>query len=165
MIESLNWHVVCSVPQQEIRASIELARAEFDVFYPIRKYIRRRVGRPPEEVTGPLFPRYVFAKFDRNGVDLWKIRGLRGVSDVLCNGGKPVIVRASLVEQIRSYREPEEPSPVQAEFATDQRVRITGGVLQGIEGLFKGSDRQRTKAFLEILGKRWDIPFQNISAA
>src|ERR1700744_5275729 len=102
----LNWHVVCASPQQEIRAAIELAKLEFDVFYPVKRYTRRRMNRPPEVVTGPLFPRYIFARFDREGADLSVIKKLRGVSDVLCNGNKPIIVRDEIMAAVRQYQEP-----------------------------------------------------------
>lgn len=161
----LAWHVICASPQQEIRASLEITKAGFDVFYPIKHYTRIRLNRKPETVSGPLFPRYLFAAFDRAQSNWGKIKDLRGVSSILCNGNQPVIVRNEVVIAIRSYREPVEAVQAISEFSSNQRVVITTGVLEGIEGLFTGSDRQRTKAFLEILGKRYEIPYETISAA
>lgn len=161
----LAWHVVSTSPQQEIRASLEITKAGFDVFYPIKQYTRTRPNRKPELVSGPLFPRYLFVQFDRSQPEWAKIQDMRGVSSVLCNGNKPVIVRDEIVTAIRSYREPQEPVQAVSEFAPNQPVVITTGVLEGIQGLFTGSDRQRTKAFLEILGKRYEIPYSTIAAA
>ena len=161
----LAWSVVCTSPQQEIRASLEIAKAGFEVFFPLKRYIRHKLNRPPEEVTGPLFPRYVFVRMDRDMPEWAKIREMRGVSDVLRNGYKPVIVRPEIIEAIRDYREPMEAVQAERVFTEGQRVRVASGVLEGIEGLYKGSDRQRTKAFLEILGKKWDVPFDTIAAA
>ncbi len=90
---------------------------------------------------------------------------MRGVSDVLRNEHKPIIVRSDVVEAIRAYREPEKAPEGRTEFVTGQRVRIANGVLAGLEGLFQGSDRQRTKAFLEILGKRIEVPMNTVEAA
>lgn len=161
----LAWSVVVTAPHQEIRASLEITRAGFDVFYPLRRYTRTSLNRPPEEVTGPLFPRYIFAQFDRDTAQWGKIRDLRGVTDILRNNNRPVIVQPGIVEAIRAYRPPEEPVDGKLEFQQGQRVKIVHGVLTGIEGLFKGSDRQRKRAFLEILGKRTDIPYDTIAAA
>jgi len=155
----LAWHVISTSPQQEIRASLEITKAGFDVFYPIKQYTRTRPNRKPELVSGPLFPRYLFVQFDRSQPEWAKIVDMRGVSSVLCNGNQPVIVRDEIVTAIRSYREPQE--AIQAVSA----VVITTGVLEGIQGLFTGSDRQRTKAFLEILGKRYELPYSTIAAA
>ncbi len=159
------WHVICCSPTQEIRASIELTKAGFDVFFPIKRYVRQRQNRPPEIVTGPLFPRYLFVTFDRESTGWGEIKDMRGVSHVLSNGNKPVIVRPEVVEAIRAYREPERAPEGPREFAADQKVRIATGVLAGVEGLFTGSDRKRTKAFLEILGKRVEVPLDTIEAA
>lgn len=161
----LAWHCVVSSPQQEIRASIEIAKSGFDVFFPIKRYERRTLNRPPQIITGPLFPRYLFVRFDRLLPDWTKIRDMRGVSDILTNSNQPIIVRDDIVEAIRTYKEPERVVEGDKAFIPEQRVRIVNGPLSGIEGLFKGSDRQRTKAFLEILGKRWEIPFSTIEAA
>jgi transcriptional antiterminator RfaH len=159
------WHVIISSPQQEIRASIEVSKAGFEVFFPIKRYVRRPLNRPEQIVTGPLFPRYFFASFERENPEWAKILDMRGVSDVLRNGNKPVIVRDAVIDAIREYREPEKAPEGQTVFEKGQRVRVSTGVLTGIEGLFQGSDRQRTKAFLEILGKKIELPYETIDAA
>ena len=159
------WHVITSSPQQEIRASLEVSKAGFEVFLPIKRYIRRPLNRPEQIVTGPLFPRYFFASFNRDAPEWAQILEMRGVSDVLRNGNQPVIVRDAVIDAIKAYREPEKAPDGQTVFEKGQRVKISTGVLTGIEGLFQGSDRQRTKAFLEILGKKIELPYETIDAA
>lgn len=160
-----NWFVVYTAPQAEIRASMEIARENFEVFYPLKQFMRRERNRPPRKIVGPLFPRYIFARFDRE-YDSWgRINDLRGVCCVLCNDNTPVLVRNEIMEAIRSYREPEQAVVEIQNFQMDQPVKVTSGILCGIEGLFKGTDRQRTKAFMEILGKKYTLPLDTIAAA
>lgn len=162
---SAKWYVAVSHPCQEIRAAMEITKLEFEVFYPIKTFQRFRKQGAPVQVTGPLFPRYLFAKFDRELDDWGKIKDQRGVADILRNQNRPVAISTSVVEAIRSYREAIQEVYSPGIFEDKQKVRIVSGILCGVEGLFKGSDRQRTKAFLEILGKRYEVPHNTIAAA
>jgi len=166
----LAWGVVFTKPQQEARAAIELTNQAgrfspgFMVRFPLMHYERIK-NHKPEKVTCALFPRYIFALFDRDLDDWGCIRNTRGVSDILCNGHRPVVVRPQIMEAIMTYKAPEIVSQADQVFTPKQRVVVTEGVLNGLEGLFIGNNKQRTKAFLEILGKQIEIPYSTIAAA
>lgn len=148
----LAWHVAHTRPQQEIRAAIELTKQDFHVFAPILE-------------TKPMFPRYIFVQFDRD-IDPWgKIKSTRGCIDVLKNGYRPVRVHEGIIDAIMAYKPTEAPTQADPVFQLSQKVRITHGLLQGYEGLFEGTDKQRVQAFLNILGNKVSVPVKDIAPA
>lgn len=166
----LAWSVVFTKPQQEARAAVELTNQAdrfspgFMVRFPLFHYERIK-NHVVERVTGPLFPRYIFLKMDRDRDDWGCVRNTRGVADIICNGHRPVIIHQSIMEAIMDYKAPEAVSAAGQIFTLKQNVVITDGVLKGLEGLFTGSNKQRTKAFLDILGKKIEVPYSTIAAA
>ena len=148
----LAWHVICSKPNQEIRAAIELTKQAFQVFLPISR-------------SKPLFPRYLFAQFDREKDNWGVIRSTRGCVDVLKSGFQPIIVRQPIIEAIMAYEDSPEEIATDPTYAKGQKVRIKNGLLAGYEGLFTGTDKQRVLAFLDILGNKVSVPVKDIAAA
>ncbi len=146
------WFCAHTRPQQELRAAIELTKQDFHVYTPL--------------IDGkPLFPRYLFVQFDRL-VDNWGIiRSTRGCIDLLKNGFNPIEVRQPIMDAIMSYRAPQEATEADPVYSLQQRVRIKSGLLAGYEGLFTGSDKQRTQAFLDILGNKVSVPISTIAPA
>ncbi len=113
----------------------------------------------------PMFPRYIFVQFDRN-IDPWgKIKSTRGCIDLLKDGFLPAIVPTKAIEAIMAYREPQETPAGETQFAPGQTVRITDGVLAGLEGLFQADVKGRTACLLEICGRRVQVPRNTIRAA
>lgn len=146
------WSVVYTKPNQEVRAAIELTKQDFHVYSPIH-------------FTRPLFPRYIFAEFDRDQDNWGLIRSTRGCIDVLKNGFRPIIVQQTVMEAIMAFKPTEDGPEIDPVFTANQRVRINSGILQGYEGLFTGSDKQRTQAFLDILGNKVSVALKTISPA
>lgn len=128
---------------------VELTKQEFHTYSPLRD------GKP-------LFPRYIFAKFDVEAGKWGAIKSTRGCVDVLRSGSKPSPIRTDIIEAIMAYEPPAEPVQADPEFKRDQVVRITKGPLAGLEGLFSGSDRKRVQALLEIMGKKVSVPIRDI---
>lgn len=149
----IEWFCVNTKPQQEIRAMIELTKQGFHTYTPMWK-----PGKP-------LFPRYIFAQFDKNADNWGVIRSTRGCNDLLKNGFQPIPIRQSIMDAIMAFEPPAEPVQTDPTYTPDQKVRITNGILAGYEGLFKGTDKQRVQAFLEILGNKISVPMKDISSA
>ncbi len=61
--------------------------------------------------------------------------------------------------------DPTEAVQADPEYTLQQRVRVKDGLLQGVEGLFVGSEKNRTIALMEILGRRVKVPMPMIEAA
>lgn len=148
----LAWHVVISKPSQEARAAIELAKQDFRVFLPILE-------------TKPMFPRYLFAQFDRD-IDNWGvIKSTRGCIDLLKNGFIPANVPEKVMGAIMSYKPPAEPAEAEVTFVQGQVVKIAEGPCSGLLGIFQSDAKGRTMALLEIMGKRVELPRKSIRAS
>src|SRR6478752_551295 len=113
------WHVVVCRAQQEARAAIELTKQDFEVYMPILD-------------SKPMFPRYIFTRFNRE-VDNWGvIRSTRGCIDLLKNGFLPAHVPQHAMDAIMASRPPEEPVETESNFAPGDTVKIASGPLAGL---------------------------------
>jgi transcriptional antiterminator RfaH len=146
------WHVVVCRAQQEARAAIELTKQDFEVYMPILD-------------SKPMFPRYIFTRFDREKDNWGVIRSTRGCIDLLKNGFIPAHVPQHAMDAIMAYRPPVEPTQTQTQFAAGDTVRITTGPLAGLEGLFVADRQKRISCLLEIMGKRVEVPIDSVRAA
>jgi transcriptional antiterminator RfaH len=146
------WHVVVTRAQQEARAAIELTKQDFEVYMPILD-------------SKPMFPRYIFTRFNRE-VDNWGvIRSTRGCIDLLKNGFLPAHVPQTAMDAIMAYRPPQEPVETESNFAPGDSVKIASGPLAGLQGLFVSDKQKRISCLLEIMGKRVEVPRDAVRAA
>ncbi len=147
-----NWFCVHTRPQQEPIAATNLANQGFKVFLPVLS-------------SKPMFPRYLFAQFDRE-IDPWGlVKSTRGCVDLLKDGYLPTRVPNQAIEAIMAYKEPEQIIPGEASFTAGQTVRIVEGPCSGIEGLFVADANKRVYALLEVCGRQIKIARQSIRAA
>lgn len=66
---------------------------------------------------------------------------------------------------LMAHEDVPEPSPIDPVYHSGQRVKVTSGLLNGYEGLFQASAKNRTEALLEIMGNRVSVPLKDIQAA
>lgn len=146
------WYCVVSRPQQEARASSELTNQGFKTFLPTLD-------------AKPMFPRYLFAAFDRDRDNWGIIKSTRGCVDLLKSNFIPTPVPNYAMDLIMTYKPPWEPQEVATAFSQGQSVEIHTGPLQGLRGLFVENSKVRTMAFLEIMGKRVKLPRNSMRIA
>lgn len=95
----MSWHVVHTQPRGEDTALWHLENQDFCCFLP-RVMALRRHARKVKSVLVPLFPRYLFVRFDHE-VSPWRaINGTRGVMRLLTNGPRPLAVPLGVVETL-----------------------------------------------------------------
>ena len=146
-----SWYVAKSKPQKEAWLTTNLTSLGVEVFFPrIAAYKRGR------HVTEPLFPTYVFCRFDVNSPEWPAIRWSSGLSYFVGIDGMPSPVPDEVVDYLSRNvgmwnsgnigREP---------FHPGQRVTILNGPLAGLEGVFQGqvSSRQRCRILLDSIGR------------
>ncbi len=146
------WHVVITRAQQEARAAIELTKQDFEVYLPILD-------------SKPMFPRYIFTKFNRETDNWGVIRSTRGCCDLLKTGFLPANVPTHAMDAIMSYRPSQEPTQAQTQFTKGDAVTIASGPLQGLSGLFVADKQKRISCLLEICGKRVEVARDSVRAA
>ncbi len=138
-----NWYLIYTKARAEDLVSMKLLDAGLDVMNPKikqRRYVRRKLT----DTISPLFPCYVFVRFDLE-YDYRKVRYTRGVRRVVGTGEMPDVVPDAIVESIRQKMKdgPVEIKP--SEFEPGDEVYIKGGPMEGFAAVFereiKGSER------------------------
>lgn len=160
------WSVVHTKISRELSTAVAITSLGFPTFYPLHR--RKRIhNHRVEHLIGPLFPRYLFVRFDRDQDEWGEILTTKGVCDIIrdCER-RPCILRDDIMTAMKARLEasPETPEPDPV-YSVGQRLRITDGVLEGLEGLFEGTAQQRTCALLEIMGRRVKVPIKSVRAA
>jgi len=137
------WHLVTAVSRSDGEVSRSLVHFGFGVFYPqileMRRLAKRKMSAAQRRAgidimrpkLVPMFPRYLFVRFDR-GEDSWhRAFAIAGVGGVLCAGGLPVPVSERLIERLKgleSYRGIRaQGERLRVVFAIGQEVRINSG--------------------------------------
>jgi transcriptional antiterminator NusG len=135
------WYALQLRTRWEGSTATLLAGKGYQTFLPTFKTLKR-VRDKSFEVVAPLFPGYVFCRFD--ALNRLPILVTPGVIQVVGRGRIPVPVEDSEIEAIQMVVS----SGVQAEpcpyLEVGQQVRIQDGALSGLEGIltsFKGSRR------------------------
>jgi transcriptional antiterminator RfaH len=98
----------------------------------------------PTYVTQPLFPRYLFARFNARE-QLPKIQFTRGVHNVVCFGESPASVDQDIIDLLRARIDENGFVKQDEELKPGDKVMINAGPLRNLMGIFeremKGSDR------------------------
>jgi transcription antitermination factor NusG len=126
------WYAVRVKSRFEFATSAALGERGYETFLPCYRS-RRDWSDRIKELEMPLFPGYVFCRFD--AADLFRVLNSTGVVTVVSAGAKPLQVDehevASIQKICRSGRGAQ-PWPF---LQAGRRVRIESGPLAGMEGI------------------------------
>jgi transcriptional antiterminator RfaH len=145
LADSLRWYVVHTHVKQEERANENLLSWGVETLHAKMKTRRfNEFTGAPTYLTQPLFPRYLFAKFNARE-QLPKIRFTRGVHNVVSFGENPAPVEDDIIDIIRSRIDENGFVKANDELKPGDKVVISAGPLRNLVGIFerevKGSDR------------------------
>jgi transcriptional antiterminator RfaH len=130
-----SWYAVHTKAHSEAFASASLDRLGVEVFLPMLKEQKALRGyRHP--TTSPLFPRYLFAKFDVS-YQLRAVKYAQGVKNIVTFGRGPSMVDESIIDAIRSQLTDGVIELSADRFSVGQVVRIQEGPLCGLEAVFQ----------------------------
>jgi transcriptional antiterminator RfaH len=152
-LDAMNWYAIHTKPRQETLAQSSLDREHVETFFPKLKR-RRTIRRVRRWVTGPLFPCYIFARFDPVASGRL-VKFANGVTNIVNFGGKPAIVDEGILDAIRAHAEDNVVTVTPVTFKPGDRVEIQAGPMQGLQGIFERemSDRDRVVLLLDALAK------------
>ncbi len=162
----MNWYCVHTRPQKEARACAHLGQTlGLDTYYP-RLRRQRTIRRVRRLVTGPLFPRYFFCRFDF-GQRYRAVKFAPDVLDVVSFGDVPAIVDDSLIEGLKGWAgDSVDIITANPSLQTGDRVSITDGPMRGLEAVIQDDmgGRERVAVVLSILERnvrltisRWQL--------
>jgi transcriptional antiterminator RfaH len=155
------WYVVYTQPRSEERALWHLTTQGFRCFLP--KFTRLRShARRKSMILEPLFPRYLFARFDCDMTRWRSINGSRGVVQLLTQGPDPIPVPHGVIEKLVAETDDGGATSLSAlgVFWKGRKVRINDGAFAGqvaeIEDLSTNGSL-RVKLLLSLLGRTTSV--------
>jgi transcriptional antiterminator RfaH len=145
------WYVVRTHPKQEERAESNLLAWKLETFLPRLKERRGNSGASPC-IIKPLFPQYMFARFDLGSM-LHKVRFTRGVHSIVTFGSGPTPVAPEIISIIKDRLGDDGFLELSNDLKPSDEVIITEGPFQNISGIFKRElkDCDRVMILLETL--------------
>ena len=132
---NMNWYAIYTKPKTEEIVSEKLMRAGIEVYNPklkIRKYIRKQY----REVIEPLFPCYIFGRFEPQKYQ-WMITYTRGVRKIVGDKTDPWPVAEDIIGFIRSNEKDGFVAIKCEELSEGDTVKISEGPFSGLTGMFK----------------------------
>lgn len=153
-LQGARWFVVHTQPHNEARASTNLAQQDFYTFFPsIPRTVRH--ARQTKTVLAPLFPNYIFVRFDPLQ-DQWRsINGTRGVIRIITHGDLPIALPQGVIEDLQSRTQLN--SSVMdwtKSMRIGDEVKITEGPFANLVGTLEHLDASgRVQVLLDLLGR------------
>lgn len=162
------WYAVEVQPQAERRAQENLLRQGFENFCPRVKKIRSHARRK-ELVLAPLFPGYLFVRFDKMRHQWRSINGTLGVRRLVsADPGRPQAMPDAAIQLLISRCDPGTGCLSDEPLGPGINVRFVAGPLidrlATVESLEPGG---RVRLLLEILGGHQEVivPRRNLVLA
>jgi transcriptional antiterminator RfaH len=103
-------------------------------------------------VTGPLFPCYIFARFDAEK-SRRLVRYANGVTNIVSFGNKPAVVDEAIVSAILEHAREDVVTVKPPTLKAGDMVEIQDGPLRGLHGIFEREmgDSERVVVLLETI--------------
>ena len=144
----LPWHVLHVRPNCERKTSTFLTYRGFEIFLPTE----RRLAARKKEVAVPLFPGYVFCRFDPG--NLVPILSAPGIVQILSRDHRPEPVPTAEIFALQSLARANRSMQAGPLYAAGEPVRIVAGPLAGVEGaILRDAGRARLIVSVSILNR------------
>ena len=149
-----NWYLVRTKPRKERWVCDQLGGRVDEVFLPMLRTWRRQRGKMAE-ACGPLFPCYLFARFDL-GLKYFEVKYMAGVHGLVSAGSEPLAVPNQIVDEIKARGSGGIVEIVPRPLSRGQAVTVTQGPFQGLEAVFERylAGTARVAVLLETIAQR-----------
>jgi transcription antitermination factor NusG len=145
----MSWIVVLTKPNQERIACENLARQNFEYYWP--RFLEKRPTKTA--LIRSLFPRYLFVSIDK----IWyPLTGTRGIAKVLLGTDGPLTLPSTELEKLRRREGADgliQLSPPPSKFDLGDKVKALDGPLAGHILIYDGmTARERCRVLATLLG-------------
>lgn len=151
--QSTNWYVVNTHPKQEDRTSSNLKSLGIDTLNPkLRTSKRNQYTGKLTPVIKPLFPGYIFARFEFDEL-YHKVRFTRGVHSLVCCDNRPTPVDDEVIHLVSSRIGADGFITALEELKAGDEVVINDGRFQNLRGVFEREleDAERVRILLHTV--------------
>jgi transcriptional antiterminator RfaH len=131
----VDWYLVRTKPGKERWVSDQLSAIVPEVFLPMLEARTPRWGKMAWSVT-PLFPCYVFARFDVRA-RYFDVKYMAGVQGIVSAGYDPLAVPTAIVEEIQRRGANGIVKIEPRAFDSGDRVRVVDGPFRGLDAIFE----------------------------
>ena len=149
----MNWHCIHTKPLKEQQVARHFSEMlDLETYFPRLKR-EKTIRRVRRVVTSPLFPRYLFCRFEP-ALHYRAVRYATDVIDVVSFGGQPATVDDGIISGLRNWAgDALDVITIQPSLRPGDLVEITDGPMRGLEAviLHERSDRDRVAVLLSIL--------------
>lgn len=160
----MNWYVIYIKPNCEDSTTLQLRKAGIEVLNPkikTKKYLRKKYTT----VIEPLFPGYLFARFDseRYGHMIKYTRGVR----YIVGKQNPLVVPMEIMDTIQEMLRDDIVTPAPEKFESGERVLVKEGPFENFYGIFKRNipGKERSMILLETLHCNLEIESSSLRKA
>lgn len=172
------WYLVYCKPREEVRAQQNFALQTIQTYLP--KIMQTKIQKGKKVIVeSPLFPNYLFVRFDPKIISVSTIRSTRGVSQIV--GCQETMT--PLCHLVFALRQQEKQRKIIADsnqlsknnleevvplFKAGDKIVFSNGPFQDLEGVFEQKNgNKRCMVLLKILGemKRTKVPLSSIKVA
>src|ERR1700678_312749 len=130
-----HWYLVRTKTGKERWVRDQLANVVPEVFLPMLKAKTPRWGRMAVSIA-PLFPSYVFARFDLQ-TQYFDVKYMAGVRAIVSAGSDPLAVPAPIVSEIRRRGVDDVIEIPDKPIGSGERVVVVEGPFRGFEAIFQ----------------------------
>ena len=163
----MEWYVVHTKVNKEFVSEKNLQRQGVRTYLPKYKKIVSH-ARKKNIVTKPLFPRYMFIKFNLNTHNWSFINNTFGVSKIITMNDTPVKISEKFISNIKSNEDIEGLVNTIALSSKNigEEVEILDGIFKGYIGVFQGLTKDnRANILLNLLGKEIALSMRTLDLA
>ncbi len=150
----MSWHAIYVSSRTEKKVAEILVSKKIESYVPLVKTMRQWSDRK-KMVELPLLNGYVFVNINPSQTDT--VLQTRGVVSFVKSEGKIALVRDIEIDRLKqlvSLGYQLEAGGIKKEYKEGERVKISSGVLKGIEGyVVDGSEQKQIEVLLESIGQ------------
>ncbi|MBY5921270.1 transcription/translation regulatory transformer protein RfaH [Ferrimonas balearica] len=158
----LGWYLLYCKGKKEATARAHLEQRNLGCFLPEAEVECIKRGKRTKEMV-PLFPNYLFVRFDPFQTPIRTVLSVPGVSSVVRTDGQMVPVDTSLVVGLRQ-RLSQSPCTISELPQAGDKVEILDGPFASLNAVFCEPDgATRSRLLLNILGNQQHIALGNLS--
>ena len=129
------WHALQARVRFERKICVRIQGKGLEAYVPVTRQLRRWSDRQ-QVVETPFFPGYVFVRADLSPADKLAILQTQGAYSFASFGGAIATIPSLQIEDLRRIEQNNSPWAAYPFLTAGRRVRIRGGSLHGLEGIF-----------------------------